>query len=207
MGGCQSASLLNQSGGAGVPAWLVLHSRSIISSREDQERQCPISGAPSPPQIAARLWVRAHRARGATQASTSAGPGVVKAWENHRREPESCQILGKCSPGRLEEATVVPVSVTRPKAAKRPLAGGESMDTTDFGAISPTLVQDCNRASTQFLLSPRSQQLDALQPPPSPVLADIAAQLLVFMASVQSLRLLSDSSGARCSPCRQRSRR
>ena len=47
---------------------------------------------------------RAHPARGATQASTSAGLGVVNAWENYGGEPESCKILGKCSPGRLEES-------------------------------------------------------------------------------------------------------
>ena len=37
------------------------------------------------------------------------------------------------------------------------------------------------------LLSPRSQQSGGLQPPLSPVLADIAAQLKVLMASVQSI--------------------
>ena len=49
--------------------WLVLHSRSLFPSSVDQERHCPVSGAASPPQIAARLWDRAHRARGATRRS------------------------------------------------------------------------------------------------------------------------------------------
>ena len=47
------------------------------------------------------------------------------------------------------------------------------MDTTEFGAISPTLVQDCSQAPTQVLLSPRSQRLDALQPPPPALLPSL----------------------------------
>ena len=89
--------------------------------------------------------------------------------------------------GDSRKATAIPLPVTRPVAAKRPLAGGESMDTTDVGAISPALVQDYSQAPTQLLLLQRMQRLDTLQLPPSPVLADIAAQLQVLMASTQSI--------------------
>ena len=61
------------------------------------------------------------------------------------------------------------------------------MDTTALGAITPTQVQDNNQGPTQVSLSPRSQRMDTLQPPQSPVLADVVAQLQVLMASVQSI--------------------
>ena len=79
------------------------------------------------------------------------------------------------------------------------------MDTTALGAITPTQVQDNNQGPTQVSLSPRSQRLDTLRPPQSPVLADVVAQLQVLMASVQ-LRQLPDSSAASCIPYKQKSR-
>ena len=82
MGGYQSASLLKQCGGAGVPCWLVLHGRCIFPSWENQERHCPVSGVAPPPQVAARLWVRAHLARG--------GHGSA-----HKRRSWCGQSLGK----------------------------------------------------------------------------------------------------------------
>ena len=94
---------LGAKGGAGFLGWLVLHGRSIFPSREDLERHCPVSGVASPSQVAAWLW-----ARGATQASTSEGLGVVEAWENHGREPESCKILGRRSPVRPQESCCRP---------------------------------------------------------------------------------------------------
>ena len=109
---------------------------NIFPSREDQERHCPVSGAASPSQIAARLLVRAHLARGATQASTSAGLGVVKAGENHGGEPESCKILGKCCPGRLEESQCHPCTRHASSGSETPSRRRQSMDTTDVGAIS-----------------------------------------------------------------------
>ena len=79
-------------------------------------------------------------------------------------------------------ASVVRGNPTPPVTVKRPLAGSDSMDTTALGAITPTQVQDNNQVS----LSPRSQRMDTLQPPQSPVPADEVAQLQVLMASVQS---------------------
>ena len=61
------------------------------------------------------------------------------------------------------------------------------MDTTALGAITPTQVQDNNQGPTQVSLSLRSQRMDTLQPPQSPVPADVVAQLQVLMASVQSI--------------------
>ena len=198
MGGFLSASLLEQSGGAGVAGWLVLHSGSIFPSREDQERLCPVSGAASPSQIAARLWVRARPER------CHARVHKRRSWCGQsqgkpRKRARKLQDIGASA----VLATAVPVPVTSPEAAKRPLVGGESKDTTDFGAVSPTLVQDCNQTFTQVLLFPSSQRLDALQPPLSPVLADIAAQLQVLMASVQSIA----TAVGQLSLSRQRSRR
>ena len=61
------------------------------------------------------------------------------------------------------------------------------MDATALGAITPTEVQDNNPGPTQVSLPPRSKRLDTLQPPQSPVLAYVVAQLQVLIASVQSI--------------------
>ena len=84
-------------------------------------------------------------------------------------------------------ARVVRGNPTPPVTAKRPLAGSELMDTTGLGAITPTQVQDNNQGPTHVSLSPRSQRMDTLRPPQSPVLADVVAQLQALMASVQSI--------------------
>ena len=84
-------------------------------------------------------------------------------------------------------ASVVRGNPTPPVTVKRPLAGSESVDTTALGAITPTQVQDYNQGPTQVSLLPRSQRMDTLQPPQSPVLADAVAQLQVLVASVQSM--------------------
>ena len=55
--------------------------------------------------------------------------------------------------------------------AQRPRAGSESMDTTVLGAITPTQVQDNNQGPTQVSHSARSQLMDTLQLPQSPVLS------------------------------------
>ena len=173
MGGHKSTSVVEQSCGAGISGWLALHSRSILPSREDQECHHPVSGAASTPKTTARFWVFAHPARGTTQTSKCAGPGVVKTRESQK--------------AARSWASVVRGNPTPPATAKRPLAGSEPMDTTALGAITPTQVQDNNQGPTQVSLSPRSQRLDPLQTPQPPVLADVVAQLQVLMASVQSI--------------------
>ena len=176
MGGHKSASVVEQSSGAGISGRLALHSRSILPDREDQECHHSVSGAASPPQTAARFWVFAYPARGTTQTSTSAGH-CGQNWEKLQWKVKRLQNLGRVW---SEETPTPPVTV------KRPLAGSESMDTTALGAITPTQVQDNNQGPTQVSLSPRSQRMDTLQPPQSPVLADVVSQLHVLMASVQS---------------------
>ena len=165
MGGCQSASLLELSGGAGVPGWLVLLSGSLFPSKEDLTADCSTtlgsrsSGLPSHESVhERRSWCGRNHRKPRKRARKLQDPGQVWSRETRRK--------------------LLP---------KRPVADGESMDTTEFGAISPTVVQDCSQAPTQVLLSPRSQRLDALQPSPSPVRADIARQLQVLTASVQSI--------------------
>ena len=79
-----------------------------------------------------------------------------------RKRPRA-QVLVWSTPGKTT-AEGHRGDPTPPVAAKRSLAGSESMDMTVLGAISPTLVQDCNQAPTQVSLSPRSHRMDALQP-------------------------------------------
>ena len=178
------------------------------SFRAGKVRSAIVGSAEPPPHR--RLQHDFHPARGAAQASTNAGLGVV--WSKPGKTTEESQKTVRfwaSAVGRdPKKAAAVPVFVQSPEAVKRPLAGGESKDTKVIGAISPTLMQDCNQTSTQVLLSPRSRRLVALQPPPVPVLADIAPQLQVrSWRRCSRLRLLSDSSGASCSPSRLRSRR
>ena len=105
----------------------------------------------------------------------------VLVWSKKRKTAVESQKAAK------SWASVVRGHPTPPVTAKRPLAGSESTDTTALGAITPTQVQDNNQGPTQVSLSPRSQRLDTLQPPQSPVLADVVAQLQVLMESIQSI--------------------
>ena len=203
-GGHKSTSVVEQSCGAGISARLALHSRSIFPSREDQECHHPVSGAASPPKTSGRLWVFAHPARGTTQTSKCAGPGVVKTRKTTAESQKAAKSWAS-----------VRGNPTPPVTAKRPLAGSESMDATALGAITPTQAQDNNLGPTQVSLSPRSQRLDSLQPPQSPVLADVVAQLQVLMASVQSIATTVGQLGVQLhslqtegnEKCRQRGRR
>ena len=122
------------------------------------------------------------RKRPRAQVLVSSKPG--KPTEESQKAARSWASVVR---GDSRKATAIPLPVTRPVAVKRALAGGESMDTTDVGAVSFALVQDYSQAPTPVLLSQRMQRLDDLQPPPSPVLADITAQLQVLMASMQSI--------------------
>ena len=122
----------------------------------------------------ALIWPAEPRMRPRVQALVWSKPGTTT--EEGQKAAKSLASVARIDP---RKATVVPVPVMRPVAAKRPLARGESMDTTDVGAISPSPVQDCSQAPTQVMLSPRSQRVGFL--------ADITAQLQGLMASVQSI--------------------
>ena len=163
---------------AGVLGWLVLHSRSIFPSREDQERDCP----PPHRRLQHDFGCALIRPRGATQASTSAGLGVVKAWENHGRDPESW-----ASEVRETRRKLLPsLYWSRVQTAKHPLGVVSSRRTRQIS--EPSLWMPCSLRLPQFWSTlPRSSRCS--------------------WRRCSRLRLLSGSSGASCSLCRQRSRR
>ena len=168
IGGHKSTSVVEQSCGAGISGRLA--SRSILPSREDQECHHPVSGAAPHQRLqhdfgCSLIWPAEPRKRQNAQVL------VVK-----NQEKLQWKVKRLRNPGRVVRGNPTP-----PVTAKRPLAGSESMDTTALGAITPTQVQDNNQGPTQVSLSPRSQRLDTLQPPQSPVLADVVAQLQVLM--------------------------
>ena len=122
------------------------------------------------------------------------GCSLIRPAEPRKRQNAQVLVWSKSGKTTAESqkaakswASVVRGNPTPPVTAKRPLAGSESMDTSALGAINPTQVQDNNQGHTQVSLSPRSQRFYTLQPPQSPVLADVVAQLQVLMASVQSI--------------------
>ena len=174
--GHKSTSVVEQSCGAGISGRLALHSRSILPCREDQECYHPVSDAASPPQTAVRLWVFAYPARGTTQTSTCAGPGVVKTRENYRGKSKGCKILG-------ERGSMKPHATSDSETSAR----WKRVDGHDSSRCHHSHPGSRQQLRTQVSLSPRSQRLDNLQLPQSPVLADVVAQLQVLMASVQSI--------------------
>ena len=96
------------------------------------------------------------------------------------REPMDTTRFGATSPTSVQDCNHVPTEFSLS-------SGSQQMDTTVYGAVSPTLVRNSTQWPAQISLSPRSQRMDTLEPPQTPVLADIAAQLQVLLSSMQSI--------------------
>ena len=166
-----------------VQAFLIGWSCTVEASfRAGKTQSATVRSAEPPPH---------HRLQpdfGIGPRSHAGGPGAVEAGKNHAR---SCAGVVW---GDSKKAAAVLVSVTRPEAAKRSLPNGESVDTTQFGAIS--WCGTAARRQHRFCSLHDRNRLDALQPPPSPVLADTAAQLQVPTASVQPMATTVGQLGA-----------